>query len=391
MKIERRKLRGRVLERHAVLGVGARLRRRPQRHHDPGPRREARYRATRRARASSGTFCTTSRSIPTARMRCRSQAWLVTWRRAWPCPSRCRSSMSQKPAATWRRSASVEIVDPDLCGRFVARVLRGITIGSSPPWLANRLLALGMRPINSIVDASNYVMLELGQPNHTYDLAKVDGGALRVRWARDGERILTLDDVDRELTSRDGVITDATDRPVGIAGVMGGASTEIDDTTNAVLLEMAWWEPMAIARSSKRLGLRSEASMRFERGTDPELIDLAGAPIRAAGAEPVAASWSAARSTNTGQPAGAAGGRAAHRPGQRVAGYRPPDRTDRPLPRADRLRVSADRGPGRAVGSRAELPARLFERDRRHRRGGTPPRLQQDPAHAARPRSQPGR
>ena len=89
--------------------------------------------------------------------------------------------------------ASVTIVDPDLCGRFVARVLRGITIGASPPWLANRLLALGMRPINSVVDASNYVMLELGQPNHTYDLAKVDGGALRVRWARDGERILTLD------------------------------------------------------------------------------------------------------------------------------------------------------------------------------------------------------
>jgi phenylalanyl-tRNA synthetase beta chain len=174
-----------------------------------------------------------------------------------------------------RTLASVEIVDPDLCGRFVARVLRGITVGSSPPWIANRLLALGMRPINSIVDASNYVMLELGQPNHTYDLSKVDGGALRVRWARDGEHIVTLDDIDRELTSRDGVIADAADVAVGIAGVMGGASTEIDDTTIEVLLEMAWWDPMTIARSSKRLGLRSEASMRFERGTDPDMIDLA--------------------------------------------------------------------------------------------------------------------
>jgi phenylalanyl-tRNA synthetase beta chain len=171
--------------------------------------------------------------------------------------------------------ASVEIVDPDLCGRFVARVLRGVTVGQSSPRVANRLLALGMRPINSIVDASNYVMLELGQPNHTYDLAKVDRGALRVRWARDGERIVTLDGVERELNSFDGVIADGNDGPVGIAGVMGGQSTEIDDRTTDVLLEMAWWHPMAVARSSKQLGLRSEASMRFERGTDPAIIDLA--------------------------------------------------------------------------------------------------------------------
>jgi phenylalanyl-tRNA synthetase beta chain len=170
---------------------------------------------------------------------------------------------------------SVDIVDPDLCGRFLARVLRDVRIGASPPWLANRLLALGMRPINRIVDVSNYVMLELGQPNHTYDLAKVRDGALRVRWARDGERIVTLDGVERELQSRDGVIADLDDVPIGIAGVMGGASTEIDATTTDVLLEMAWWHPMAIARSSKALGLRSEASMRFERGTDPQIVELA--------------------------------------------------------------------------------------------------------------------
>ena len=172
--------------------------------------------------------------------------------------------------------SSVDIIDPDLCGLFHVRVIEGIRVEPSPRWIADRLTALGMRPINNVVDASNYVMLELGQPNHTYDLAKVPGGALRVRWARDGETITTLDGVERTLTGgRDGVIADATDSAIGIAGVMGGASTEISDTTSAVLLECAWWQPMAIARSSKYMGLRSEASARFERGVDPEIVDLA--------------------------------------------------------------------------------------------------------------------
>jgi phenylalanyl-tRNA synthetase beta chain len=170
---------------------------------------------------------------------------------------------------------AVEIVDADLCGRFLVRVLGGITVGESPTWMANRLTHLGMRPINSVVDVSNYVMLELGQPNHTYDLEKVAGPTLRVRWAREGETIRTLDDADRALTSGDGVIADGDDNAIGIAGVMGGASTEISDTTTSVLLEMAWWDPMSIARSSARLGLRSEASMRFERGADPEVVELA--------------------------------------------------------------------------------------------------------------------
>jgi len=172
--------------------------------------------------------------------------------------------------------ASVDIIDPDLCGLFHLRVIEGIRIEPSPRWIADRLTALGMRPINNVVDASNYVMLELGQPNHTYDLDKVPGGQLRVRWAREGEAITTLDGIERSLTgSRDGVITDATDAPVGIAGVMGGASTEISATTTTVLLECAWWQPMAIARSSKFMGLRSEASARFERGVDPVIVDLA--------------------------------------------------------------------------------------------------------------------
>jgi phenylalanyl-tRNA synthetase beta chain len=173
--------------------------------------------------------------------------------------------------------ASVEIVDPDLCGRFLSRVVRGIEQGSSSIALSNRLSLSGMRPITRVVDVSNYVMLELGQPNHTYDLARVPDGHLGARWARAGERLVTLDGVERVLETTDGVIVDRDDTVIGLAGVMGGASTEISDATVDVLLEMAWWNPMAIARTSTRLGLRSEASMRFERGADPEMAERAAA------------------------------------------------------------------------------------------------------------------
>lgn len=170
---------------------------------------------------------------------------------------------------------STEILAPDLCGRFVSRVLRNVKVGPSPSWLANRLLALGMRPINNIVDGSNYVMLELGQPSHTFDLAKVADGQIRVRWAHDGEQIVTLDGQTRTLEATDGVVADGADEAISIAGVMGGLSTEISESTTDVLLEMAWWDPLSIARTSRRLGLRSEASTRFERGADPLVVDLA--------------------------------------------------------------------------------------------------------------------
>jgi phenylalanyl-tRNA synthetase beta chain len=173
--------------------------------------------------------------------------------------------------------ASVEILDPVLCGRFVARVLSGVRMGPSPQWLAQRLLSAGMRPINNVVDVSNYVMLELGQPNHTFDLAKVAGGRLRVRRARAGETIETLDGVVRTLDVADGVIADGEDRAIGIAGVMGGAATEIGDGTVDVLLEMAWWDPMSVAVTSARLNLHSEASLRFKRGADPEIAPPAAA------------------------------------------------------------------------------------------------------------------
>ncbi|MEM9201787.1 MAG: phenylalanine--tRNA ligase subunit beta [Actinomycetota bacterium] len=162
----------------------------------------------------------------------------------------------------------ITIEDPDLCGRFVATVLRGVTVGESPDWMQQRLTQLGMRPINSIVDISNYVMLELGQPNHTFDLDTVPNGALNVRRAREGETLVTLDGIERSLVPNDGVITNETDEIISLAGVMGGETTEISDATSNVLLEMAWWDPPSISRTVKRLNLPSEASTRFRRGAD---------------------------------------------------------------------------------------------------------------------------
>jgi phenylalanyl-tRNA synthetase beta chain len=132
-----------------------------------------------------------------------------------------------------------------------------------------------MRPINNVVDVSNYVMLELNEPNHAYDLDTLGGGGFRIRRAAAGETMLTLDDVERTFTTDDLLICDAEDRPIGIAGVMGGADTEISEATSTVALEMAWFDPVVIARTATRLGLRSEASIRFERGRDPYGIDRA--------------------------------------------------------------------------------------------------------------------
>lgn len=172
---------------------------------------------------------------------------------------------------------SLEVLAPEQCGRFTSWVLRGVHIGDSPEWMQHRLTALGMRPINALVDISNYVMLELGQPNHPYDLAKVPGAGLRVRCAVDGERLVTLDGAERILTPDDLLICDAQDRAVGIAGIMGGAACEISESTTDVLLEMAWFHPTSISRTSRRLGLRTEASARFDKGCDPGMIDLAAA------------------------------------------------------------------------------------------------------------------
>ena len=179
-------------------------------------------------------------------------------------------------AETAGSAFAVEIVDPVGCGRFVARVLRDVDPrATAPDWMQQRLAQAGMRSISAMVDISNYVMLETGQPNHPYDLDAIAGATLRVRRAVDGEQITTLDDVERTLSADDLLICDGDDRPVGIAGIMGGAEGEIAEGTTSVLLEMAWFDPTSISRSSRRLGLRSEASARFEKGIDPAVAQLA--------------------------------------------------------------------------------------------------------------------
>ena len=176
--------------------------------------------------------------------------------------------------------AGARIEAPELCGRLTVSVLRHVSVAPSPAWVVARLRAAGMRPISNVVDASNLVMLELGQPTHPYDLARVAGATLGARRARPGETLTTLDGVERRLatpgrglgdTGEDCVIVDGEDRVLGLAGIMGGAASEITEATTEVLLEAACFDPMAIARSSKRHGLRTEASARFERGVDPTL------------------------------------------------------------------------------------------------------------------------
>ena len=177
--------------------------------------------------------------------------------------------------------ASVAVESPDLCPRFTVRVLEGVPHIPSPDWMQQRLTMAGMRPLNLAVDASNYVMLELGQPTHPYDLDRLTGEGLLVRAAKPGERLTTLDGVERETGRQpegetgDCLICDAEGTPVGVAGIMGGAGSGITDTTTRILLEGAYFLPMAIARTSKRLKLRSEASARFERGVDIEGIGRA--------------------------------------------------------------------------------------------------------------------
>ncbi|HEX3426303.1 MAG TPA: phenylalanine--tRNA ligase subunit beta [Acidimicrobiales bacterium] len=179
------------------------------------------------------------------------------------------------PVDTSVAPAPVEVLAGDLCPRFTATVIEDVRVGPSPAWLAGRLTLAGMRPINNVVDVSNYVMLELGQPNHAYDLDRLAGRGLGVRRARAGETLVTLDEVERRLEPDDCLIVDGEDTPVGIAGIMGGASAEISDTTSTVVLEAAYFDPMAIARTGKRLGLHTEARSRFERGVDPAVIDRA--------------------------------------------------------------------------------------------------------------------
>lgn len=168
----------------------------------------------------------------------------------------------------------VEILDKDLCSKYYCKVVKDLKISQSPLWMQQRLMQAGVRPINNIVDITNYVMLEMGQPIHAFDLSKLIDERIYVRRAYDGEKIVSLDEVERSLTSDDLVIADG-ERPVAIAGVMGGLETEVIDSTSLVLIESANFDSKNIRLTSKRLGLRTEASSRFEKGIDIGLCEIA--------------------------------------------------------------------------------------------------------------------
>jgi phenylalanyl-tRNA synthetase beta chain len=182
------------------------------------------------------------------------------------------SNLKSKVAKTEGKAAdfaSVEIADADLCPRYAARIVRGVKIGPSPDWLAQRLNEIGQRPINNVADITNYVLHEWGQPLHAFDLAKLTGHKIIVRRARAGEKLQTLDGVDRTLNNEMLVIADA-DRPVALAGIMGGLDSEISTATVDVLIESAYFDPDSVRRTARKLGMDTEASKRFERGADCE-------------------------------------------------------------------------------------------------------------------------
>jgi phenylalanyl-tRNA synthetase beta chain len=175
------------------------------------------------------------------------------------------------------QALDVTIEAPELCPRFCARVL-DVRLGPSPGWIRDRLEQVGVRPINNVVDLTNYVMMEMGHPSHAFDLARIPGGKLVVRWAREGERLTTLDGVERVLGPRHGVVA-GPESALALAGIMGGASSEVSDATRTVALEAAYWDPLSIRRGAKALGMHTEASHRFERGADPQGTATATARI----------------------------------------------------------------------------------------------------------------
>jgi phenylalanyl-tRNA synthetase beta chain len=191
------------------------------------------------------------------------------------------------PPAGRPQPIDITIEDPELCPRYCAQVFEVRSTAASPAWMQERLEAAGVRSVNAIVDVTNYVMLEMGQPIHAFDYAKLAGRALRIRRAKPGETLKTLDGVDRPLEAGMLVIADAQ-RPQAIGGVMGGALSEIDASTRLMVLESAYFKPASVRRTSKRLGLKTEASTRFERGADvnaaPAAIARAAALLQQIGA-----------------------------------------------------------------------------------------------------------
>lgn len=178
--------------------------------------------------------------------------------------------LASGPAPTGNETFKITVEDHTLCPRFTARVFRNVNVGPSPLWLKERLSAAGQRPINNVVDITNYAMLLTGQPMHAFDMDKIRGGEIIVRSAKAGEKVTTLDDVEREVDEQTVLVCDA-EGPTAIAGVMGGQVSEVSQGTTNVLLEIANWNGPNIHRTSQKLGLRSEASGRFEKGLSPQL------------------------------------------------------------------------------------------------------------------------
>jgi phenylalanyl-tRNA synthetase beta chain len=213
--------------------------------------------------------------------------------------------LSPPPGTDPPRSADqpvdVKVEDVEGCPRYVGRLFRNVTIAPSPLWLKARLLAAGMRPISNVVDVTNYVMLALGNPLHAFDYAKLAEGRIVVRRAAPGETLRTLDGADRELEQYDLLIADA-ERPVALAGIMGGEETEIGDETTEILLEAANFEPNTIFRTSERLRLRTEGSNRWEKGVDPYLAEGAATLATELIVELTGAEWSGDADVHEGLP-----------------------------------------------------------------------------------------
>jgi phenylalanyl-tRNA synthetase beta chain len=206
-----------------------------------------------------------------------------------------------EPAGGGDEPVDVTIEDHEACPRYIGRLFRGVMIAPSPVWLKARLLAAGMRPISNVVDITNYVMLGLGNPLHAFDYAKLTGGKIVVRHARAGEKLRTLDGVERALEPYDLMIADA-ERSVALAGVMGGEETEIGESTTDVLLEAANFEPYTIFRTSERLRLRTEGSNRWEKGVDPYLAEQAAMLATQLLVEVAGATWTGHSDVKAGLP-----------------------------------------------------------------------------------------
>src|ERR1022692_2318493 len=302
---------------------------------------------------------------------------------------------SKLSAPQGKSDVTIDIQEPELCARFTARGIRGATIKPSPANIAARLQLLDQRPISNAVDATNYVLWESGKPTHVFDLDLLEGRRLVIRRAQAGETLKTLDGGERQLSTDDLVVADAK-KPVGLAGVMGGFDTMITERTKNILIESAWWDPATVRRVSKRHGLHTDASHRFERGADfestvvstnrvAELIlnsgggtligDVIDVIARQLDLAPVELDLREVQRILAGRARSARSAAHSRRETQH-AGNQPHSCSSRFHDASGRRRY--------LPGPHPELAPRHRARDRHHRRTGAPARLRQVPQHASR-------